>query len=146
MKPFASPPRIVIDTNLVLSALVFSHGRVTPLRQAWQKQRILPLISPATTTELILVLAYPKFKLTPTEQQELIADYLPYCITVHIPNPPPITPICRDANDVQFLQLAIVGKADLLVTGDHDLLSLAGKFFCPILTAEQLIKKLTNLQ
>jgi len=36
----AGLPRVVIDTNLVLSALVFAQGRLTPLRQAWQAQRI----------------------------------------------------------------------------------------------------------
>ncbi|MDQ1302499.1 MAG: putative toxin-antitoxin system toxin component, family, partial [Pseudomonadota bacterium] len=32
------PPRVVIDTNLVLSALVFAGGRLAPLRLAWQGQ------------------------------------------------------------------------------------------------------------
>lgn len=36
MKPGVRPPRVVIDTNLVLSALVFAQGRLTRLRQAWQ--------------------------------------------------------------------------------------------------------------
>jgi putative PIN family toxin of toxin-antitoxin system len=138
----ATPPRVVIDTNLVLSALVFAQGRLTPLRQSWQTHRIQPLVSRSTAAELIRVLAYPKFKLTADEQQELLADYLPYCKTVRIPVPPPKTPACRDAFDLPFLQLAVVGKADALVTGDQDLLSLAGAFACPILTAEQFVRSL----
>lgn len=135
----AGPPRVVIDTNLVLSALVFAQGRLTPLRQAWQVQRIQPLVSRVTTAELIRVLTYPKFRLSPEEQRELLADYLPYCKTVRIPEPPPKTPACRDAFDVPFLQLALAGKAKALVTGDRDLLSLARGFACPILSAEQFI-------
>lgn len=142
MKRPARPPRVVIDTNLVLSALVFVHGRLTPLRQAWQDQRIQPLLSRDTAAELMRVLAYPKFKLSPDEQQELLADYLPSCKTVSIPNPPPATPACRDRFDVPFLQLAVAGKADMLVTGDQDLLDLAGAFVCPIVTAEQFMKTL----
>lgn len=138
----ASPPRVVIDTNLVLSALVFAQGRLTPLRQAWQTQRIRPLVSRVTAAELIRVLAYPKFKLSPEEQQELLADYLPCCETVTIPAPPPQTPACRDAFDVPCLQLAIAGKAGALITGDLDLLALAGGFSCPIVTAEQFIDTL----
>jgi predicted nucleic acid-binding protein len=61
MRRAAGPWPVVIDTNLVLSALVFAQGRLTPLRQAWQAQRILPLVSRATTAEL----TYPKFKLAP---------------------------------------------------------------------------------
>lgn len=140
MRRAVSSPLVVIDTNLVLSALVFTRGRVTPLRQAWQERRIVPLVSRLTAAELIRVLAYPKFKLAPEEQQELLADYLPYCKTVQIPEPPPRTPSCRDAFDVPFLQLAIAGKAKALITGDRDLLDLAGDFACPILSAEQFIE------
>jgi putative PIN family toxin of toxin-antitoxin system len=133
------PPRVVIDTNLILSALVFASGRLAPLRLAWQSQRVLPLVSRATAAELIRALAYPKFKLAAHEQEELLADYLPYCKTVRIPAQPPATPPCRDAFDVPFLELAVAGKADALVTGDKDLLSLDGKLACPILRAERFL-------
>jgi putative PIN family toxin of toxin-antitoxin system len=138
------PQRVVIDTNLVLSALVFAQGRLSPLRHAWQGTHCQPLVSSETAAELIRVLAYPKFKLTTADQQELLADYLPYCTTVRIPDQPPLTPACRDPFDVPFLQLVIAGKAEYLVSGDQDLLCLDGQFVCPILTAEQFLKKLTK--
>ena len=137
------PPRVVIDTNLVLSALVFAQGRLTPLQHAWQSAHCQPLLSNVTAAELLRVLSYPKFKLSAAQQQELLADYLPYCTTVRIPAKPPTTPAYRDPFDVPFLQLAVVGKAEYLVTGDQDLLSLAGPFVCPIITADQFIKALT---
>ncbi|MCK9387131.1 MAG: putative toxin-antitoxin system toxin component, PIN family [Sulfuritalea sp.] len=133
------PPRVVIDTNLVLSALVFAGGRLAPLRLAWQSGRVLPLVSRSTVSELIRVLTYPKFKLAAHEQEELLADYLPYCKTVRIPALPPATPACRDVFDVVFMELALAGKADALITGDRDLLSLAGKLACPILGADQFL-------
>lgn len=136
------PPRVVIDTNLVLSALVFAQERLTPLRHAWQGAYCQPLLSSVTAAELLRVLAYPKFKLSAADQQELLADYLPYCSTVRMPAKPPATPACRDPFDVPFLQLAVAGKAAYLVTGDQDLLSLAGQFACPIITADQFIKTL----
>lgn len=144
MSDSTNAPRVVIDTNLVLSALVFAQGRLTPLRQAWQSQQIQPLMSKVTAAELIRVLNYPKFKLSAADQQELLADYLPYCQTIVIPEPPPATPACRDAFDMQFLQLAVAGQADALVTGDQDLLCLADQFACPILTAEQFLQTLTS--
>lgn len=137
-------PRVVIDTNLVLSALVFAQGRLTPLHLAWQGAQCHPLLSSVTAAELIRVLAYPKFKLTTADQQELLADYLPYCTTVRMPAQPPATPDCRDKFDVPFLQLAVAGKADYLVTGDQDLLALAGQFVCPIITADQFMKTLNK--
>jgi uncharacterized protein len=60
------PPtiRAVIDTNIILSALVFSSGKVGIFRQLWQESHSQPLVSKPTVTELIRVLAYPKFKYT----------------------------------------------------------------------------------
>ena len=140
----SQPPRVVLDTNLLLSALVFAHGRVAVLRHAWQEGRFVPLACKATTAELIRVLAYPKFKLTGEEQEELLADYLPWCATVRIPNPPPATPACRDVYDQPFLQLAVAGQADYLVSGDRDLLSLDGQISCRVVTAEVFLKTLNS--
>ena len=137
-------PRVVMDTNLVLSALVFAQGRLAPLRDAWQGAHCQPLVSSGTAAELLRVLAYPKFKLSVAQQKELLADYLPYCTTVRMPAKSPATPACRDPFDVPFLQLAASGKAQYLITGDHDLLSLAGQFICPIVTAEAFMKMLTS--
>lgn len=144
MTDSANAPRVVIDTNLILSALVFVQGRLTALRLAWQNQRIQPLISKETAGELIRVLNYPKFKLSTDDQQELLADYLPYCLSITIPIPPPKTPDCRDVFDLPFMQLALAGQADFLITGDQDLLTLADAFSCPILTADQFLKTLNS--
>ncbi|MBI4987613.1 MAG: putative toxin-antitoxin system toxin component, PIN family [Rhodocyclales bacterium] len=138
------PPRVVLDTNIVLSALVFAQGRLAPLRLAWQQARCRPLISRDTAGELIRVLAYPKFKLAADDRQELLADYLPCCTVVTIPARPPRTPACRDPFDVPFLQLAVAGKADLLVTGDQDLLSLAKGMSCPVITPDQFLQALAR--
>jgi len=136
--------RVVMDTNVVLSALVFVHGRLTPLRQAWQQDRCRPLVSTTTAAELMRALRYPKFKLSAEEQQELLADYLPYCATVRIPAKPSKIPSCRDPFDIPFLQLAIVGKANHLVTGDKDLLSLADTFARSIITSGQFLSLLAK--
>ena len=127
---------VVLDTNLVLSALIFSKGRLVELRSAWQHGRCVPLASTATATELIRVLACPKFKLPASEQEELLADYLPHCRSVHIPARLPKLPQCGDTNDQMFLELAAAGKANFLVTGDKDLLALANDFNGRIVTAE----------
>lgn len=138
-----SAPRAVLDTNIVLSSLVFGGGTPGSLRRAWQDGRFLPLVSEITAAELVRVLAYPKFKLTAAEQEELLADHLPWCIVVRIPNPPPATPHCRDRHDQPFLELALAGKADFLVTGDGDLHDLVGEFPCPIIGAARFLEAVT---
>lgn len=86
---------------------------------------MLPLVSTETARELMRVLAYPKFELDARQQQELLADYLPWAEVVNVPEPPPRVPACRDVNDLPFLYLAAAGRAGVLVTGDADLLALA---------------------
>lgn len=136
-------PRWVLDTNVVLSALVRPGGTCGKLRLAWQSQRFVPLASRPTAAELIRVLAYPKFKLTPGEQHDLLADYLPWAETVRIPSPPPRTPACRDPHDLPFLQLALTAKADALVTGDADLRVLAPVRGIDIITPREAIERLS---
>ena len=136
--------RVVLDTNVVLSALVFRAGAAGQVRQAWQRGLVLPLASTATAQELVRVLAYAKFRLSKAEQDELLADYLPYAETVRIPQPPPTVPDCRDVLDLPFMHLAMAGKAQVLVSGDRDLLAIAAEFertsACPIVSLEVFCK------
>lgn len=129
--------RVVLDTNVVLSALLFTAGRLAWIRHAWQRQQLQPLVCNGTVSELLRVLAYPRFKLTASEQEELLADFLPYADVVELPSPWPDLPVCRDEKDQVFLVLAHVGKADALVTGDADLLAMRDAFPGLILTAEE---------
>ena len=117
--------RVVFDTNTVVSALLFANGRLAWLRQHWREGGCVPLISRATAAELTRVLGYPKFRLSPDDRLELLADYLPYCETIEPAQR--CTSVCRDGNDQPLLDLAQSGKADLLVTGDQDLLALTGQ-------------------
>lgn len=130
--------RVVFDTNVVVSALLFG-GRVTGrLRRLWQQGECIPLISTATAAELLRVLAYPKFRLTSLEQEELLGDYLPFAQVLSLPEPLPKVPECRDPFDLPFLQLAAAGRATL-VTGDSDLLVLAGTARFPIISIEDFL-------
>lgn len=120
-----APGRVVFDTNVVVSALLFGGPATGRLRRLWQEAACIPLVSTATAGELLRVLAYPKFRLTPSEREELLGDYLPFTQVLSLPEPLPAVPECRDPFDLPFLQLAVVGRATL-VTGDRDLLVLAG--------------------
>ncbi len=127
------PPRLVLDTNVLLSALLFQSGSLSWLRTAWQAGSLRPLANRQTVAELARVLCYPKFRLVPVEREEMLAEYLPWCEIVTIPAPP-VVPDCRDPFDRPFLELALASGADALVTGDGDLLALVDAFPVPILT------------
>ena len=126
------PPRIVLDTNVLLSTLLFHAGPLSWLRLAWQSEAIHPLASHDTTTELIRVLSYLKFTLTSDEREDLLGDYLPWCETATVPSKIKL-PDCRDPFDRAFLALTLTAKADALVTGEKDLLALSHSFAVPIL-------------
>ena len=123
--------RIVLDTNCLVSALVFSGKKLAWLRYAWQSGEIVPLVSKDTANELLRVLMYPKFKLTHEEQALLLADFLPYAETVTDLNTLPDLPVISDQADQMFLTLAVAAKADALVTGDNDLLLIKDSFNNP---------------
>ena len=139
MKPgHGVSPRLVLDTNTVVSALLFPQGRLSWIRLAWQAEHLVPLVSRTTASELLRVLAYPKFKLTREEQKDLLADYLPWCEVIDASASRKKLPVCRDPADLPFLRLALAAGADALVSGDKDLLSLKPRFAVAIPTPDEL--------
>jgi putative PIN family toxin of toxin-antitoxin system len=127
--------RVVFDTNVVVSALLFPNGRLAWLRAHWREGGAVPLVSPATARELTRVLGYSKFRLSEQYRMEAFALYLPYCESL---DPAVKCPVqCRDPKDQPFLDLAQSGRADVLVTGDDDLLALAGRTAFVIETPEE---------
>lgn len=136
--------RVVLDTSSLLSALLFRKGHLTWLREYWTKGLFFPLVSTQTVQELIRVLAYPRFKLEKEEIELLLADYLPYTkntktssLAVSILK----IPLCRDKNDQMFLELAMFGEAEVLVTSDKDLLVLKNELPFSIETPAQFKKR-----
>lgn len=114
--------RAVLDTNVVISALLFS-GPPSQLVPAWQSGRLRPIMSARIFDEYLRELAYPKFKLTPAEIRGLIEEeLLPFIETVQSP-PLPITNL-RDPDDSKFVDCALAANVRWLVSGDDDLLSL----------------------
>jgi len=74
--------RVVLDTNTIVSALLFRNGRLSWLRRAWQFGDQVPLVCNGSISELLRVLSYPKFRLGEPEIRDLLGDFLPYAETV----------------------------------------------------------------
>ncbi len=90
------------------------------------------------------ILAYPKFRLTADEQLEALDGYIPFCEAVEIADSCPV--LCRDAKDQPFIDLAQIGKAGILVTGDEDLLGLAGQTSFLIERPEEYRRRVSGSQ
>jgi len=132
--------RAVFDTNVVVTALVFGR-RLGWLREVWASGAVVPIVCRETVSELLRVLAYPKFRLDAADRDALLADYLPFAEIVTLPSPPPELPLaCRDRDDVVFLHLAIVSQVDAMVSGDADLTVLASAY--PVISPGALRQRL----
>lgn len=114
--------RIVVDTNRLVSRLLLPTSVPGQAVRKAVDNGIL-LVSDATMNELADVLARPKFDryISLEDRQQFLrllgrlADFVPIVYPVHA---------CRDPRDDKFLEVALNGKAELILTGDADLLAL----------------------
>ena len=114
--------RVVLDTNVLVSALIFT-GISSELVPLWQRSAITVLLSRGILEEYLRVLSYPKFQLSEAEIKALIEEeLLPY---VEVVNPRRrLRVVERDPSDDKFIECAVTGKAQVIISGDKDLLSL----------------------
>ena len=112
--------RAVIDTNVVVSALLFG-GIPGHLMSLWERSSIRPYASKEIVDENIRVLAYPKFELTEHEIDFLLhGEILPHFEIVEVL---PATPIVRsDPADDKFIWCAETAGIDVIISGDTHLL------------------------
>lgn len=146
--PTERMPRIVFDTNVLLSLFVFADSRFAPLRAEVDAGRWLALSNTRCLSEFRRVLAYPMFKLEAQQQEAALAAYTALATMVDAtPAEDTMTlPKCRDKDDQKFLELARDGNADWLVSADKALLKMArrdklkGLFY--ILTPDKALARL----
>ncbi len=139
---------MVFDTNVVVSALLVEAGQLSWLRSAWWGNKLRPVVNRSTVRELLQILTYPKFKLQPADRHELLAEYLPYTERFDTP----VTgagPVCGDAHDQVFVDLAVASAAEYLVSGDRHIVALAPKLAIDpavtVLTPAECMKRLHDL-
>jgi putative PIN family toxin of toxin-antitoxin system len=114
--------RVVVDTNLLVSRLLAAESIPgQAVREARRRGRLL--VSEATLSELVDVLAREKLdRYISLEQRQQflrqlgrVAELVPIIRLVRE---------CRDPKDDMFLEVALNGSADVIITGDADLLQM----------------------
>ena len=114
--------RVVLDTNVLVSALLFA-GPIGRLVSLWRERWIVLLLSKDVFIEYLRVLAYPKFKLSGEEIKAIVEEYvLPFAEMATVAEAPVV--IREDPADDKFLALAAAGRARYIVSGDKHLLAL----------------------
>jgi hypothetical protein len=115
--------RVILDTNILLSALLSPRGHPAKLLSAWERRLFTLVISDELVAELRSVLRRPFFRARLRESDaELFVASL-HDLALCFPNPPP-SGKAPDAKDSFLLALAAASEADFLVTGDKPLLAL----------------------
>src|SRR5206468_11319330 len=113
--------RVVLYTYVLVSALLFT-GTASEILPLWQKGVITILLSRDVLEEYLRVLSYPKFQLTEAEIKALIEEELLPFVMVIKPKRR-LSVVKRDPSDNKFLECALAGKAQVIVSGDKDLIS-----------------------
>jgi putative PIN family toxin of toxin-antitoxin system len=117
--------RAVLDTNVLLSGLLW-HGAPHTLLEHARSGTLILISSPALLAELTGIIRRPKFNAilarSNTSIDEIVSELRKLAEVVLAP--PLAQPVCRDPDDDTVLALAVATQADLLVSGDQDLLSL----------------------
>lgn len=130
-----SPLHVLLDTNVVISAILFG-GKPGQILQLAIDRKIQLISSPALLGELLDVLAkkflFPKNNLLLVERK-----IKKICLFVY---PPKSITILRDNPDNRVLEAAKAGKCECIVTGDRDLLNLKRFRTITIQTPEQFLK------
>jgi len=136
--------RVVLDTNVLVSAFLFT-GITSQMVPLWQKGSITVLLSREILDEYLRVLAYPKFQLSEEEIKGLIEEELLPFVQVIKPGTR-IHVVKRDPSDNKFLECAVTGKADALISGDKDLLVIRHYRRIRIQTVSQFLDSILRQQ
>jgi putative PIN family toxin of toxin-antitoxin system len=133
--------RLVFDTNALVSAMIIetSESQKAYFRAIVGGNKIL--YSFDTLAELEQVVQRSKFNkyLSVEKREKFVYDYLLIGESVEITR---TVAACRDPKDDKFLELAICGKADYIISGDKDLLELNPFRFIEIITPSTFLQKI----
>jgi putative PIN family toxin of toxin-antitoxin system len=137
--------RAVLDTNVLVSYLLTHRPAISTLIDHHLSQDDSVLVTaPELLVELDRVLGYPKLQRYYTEEERLRFVALVMALADVAELPEMIPRISRDPDDDQVIACAVVGEADVIVSGDEDLLALAYVGDIPIFTAAQFLDLMTD--
>lgn len=117
--------RVILDTNVLVSGFIKPSGAIAAVVDALRDGRFLHLHSRATLEELVDVLTRPRLR-EKYGIRSLDVEAFLKLVLLRGERVSPAREIhaCRDPKDDKFLELAVAGRAEVLVSGDGDLKSL----------------------
>jgi uncharacterized protein len=137
--------RAVLDANVFVSATLSPKGNPAKILNAWRDDKFLLLISRPILEEIGRVLRYPKIKKRHRWSERKIQTFLQDLsrLTIVTPGKLSLAIIADDPSDDRYVECAVEGEADYLVSGDKHLLNLGAhkdfmivrpREFCDVIT------------
>ena len=112
--------RVILDTNVLLGALISPHGPPDMIYRAWRASRFDLVTSTAQLDELRRVSRYPKLKsILPAHRIGTMVNNMQRAIVLDDLPPLPEAIQINDPDDAFLLSMALASDADYLVTGDR---------------------------
>jgi len=135
--------RAVIDTNILVRALIKPLGTVGPVLRYLRDGAYVLIYSEPLLTELVDVLNRPRIR----EKYSLSSEDIETVMALILLRGELVVPkrritVCRDSQDNMFLEAAADGNANMIVSGDDDLLSLEEFEGIPIITPIEFLKEM----
>lgn len=131
---------VVLDTNIFVSAVL--GGRLGVIIDEWKAGKFKLIVTDSIAHEYLDVINRPKFKIPKDEIIEA-TDYLLQIAEFVTPDEE-ISVIVADPTDNKFLEAAIAGKVNYIVSGDNHLLEFGSFREIPIITAREFIDWLNS--
>ena len=137
--------RAVIDTNIIISAVIGKSTTLINIYNCFVDNLFTPIFSPHLQEEILDVIKRPHIrKYFRAKEINKFKKLIKADSILVIPSNK--LSLCRDSSDNFILEAAVEAKADFIVTGDKDLLSLQKSFGIPIVNAFQFSKILNKLK
>lgn len=136
--------RVVADTNVLVSGAI-TRSADAPVARILDEvgEQIELVASPALLAELADVLARPRLRrrISPEDANDFVSDLMK--ATRFVADPEDVPQVCRNPDDDYLIALALASNADVLVTGDDDLLSIESDVVeVEVVTPRQLADRL----
>ena len=135
--------RAVVGTNILVRAVIKPQGSVGPVLQRLRRREYTLLLGRATLDELVDVLHRPRLRVKYGLRASALRAVLRLVVLrselVHADVP---IAVCRDPKDDKFLEVALAGQADVIVSGDEDLLILDPYAGIPIVSPRRFLAML----
>ena len=128
--------RVILDTNIFISSVL--GGKLKAIIDEWKAGKFKLIVSEAIAREYLDVINRPKFKI-PDIEIVTVTEYL-------LQNAEFVTPeeeiivVVADPTDNKFLEAAVIGKVNYIVSGDAHLLELGSFREIPIIKAVDFIR------